>query len=230
MIASRNSADAHLQRVSASTYGVCFLGTPHCGSTLANWGSVLGKMTSIVRRTNTSILDVLRRDSEVLARIQTDFHNMVRGRQDQGQAALRITCFYEELAVPTVGEIVPKHCAILPAYNSKGIHNNHMGMTKFSTAQDQGYLDISSEIWRWVREIQRSLEITPSTALSGSSSLQAWPGSSALHVPSRPQTEMAWERPPQGQTVPTFSLPPPQQLQLPSNVVAYRKIGYDIMA
>ncbi|KAM5354693.1 hypothetical protein ACJ41O_001340 [Fusarium nematophilum] len=146
MLASRNSAEAHLQRISASTYGVCFLGTPHCGSILANWATILGNMTNIVKKPNTSILQVLRTESEVLARIQTDFHNMVRSRQDPGQPALRITCFYEELPVRN---IVQKHHAILPAYNSKGIHDNHMGMTKFSTVQDQGYLDISTEIWRW---------------------------------------------------------------------------------
>ncbi|KAJ4132375.1 hypothetical protein NW754_015190 [Fusarium falciforme] len=219
MVASRNSAEAHLQRISASTYGVCFLGTPHCGSILANWASVVGKMTKIVKNTNTSILQVLRPESEVLARIQTDFHNMVRSRQDQGQPALRITCFYEELPVRNVGEIVPKHYAILPAYNSKGIHDNHMGMTKFSTAQDQGYLDISTEIWRWARQIQRSLGSTPPPEHPGSSTLPELAGRPAPHVPSRPQAEMAWERPPQRQTVPTLSSPPPQQLQLAGNVM-----------
>ncbi|KAM5377525.1 hypothetical protein ACJZ2D_004894 [Fusarium nematophilum] len=239
MLASRNSAEAHLQRISASTYGVCFLGTPHCGSILANWATILGNMTNIVKKPNTSILQVLRTESEVLARIQTDFHNMVRSRQDPGQPALRITCFYEELPVRNVGEIVQKHHAILPAYNSKGIHDNHMGMTKFSTVQDQGYLDISTEIWRWVREIQQSLASTPSPAPPGHSSLpelagspaphipsrpQAemapeWAGNTAPHGPSRPQAEMASPRPSQGQTVPTFSSPPPQQLQLAGNVV-----------
>ncbi|KAH7118589.1 hypothetical protein B0J13DRAFT_651721 [Dactylonectria estremocensis] len=153
MIASRNSAEAHLQRMYYSTYGVCFLGTPHCGSDLANWASVVGKITNIVKTTNTSLLNVLQAESEVLALIQTDFHNLVRSRQDQGWPALRITCFYEELGLRNVGTIVPKHSAILPAYNHKGIHDNHMGMTKFSTSEDQGYLDISAEIRRWVREI-----------------------------------------------------------------------------
>jgi hypothetical protein len=49
-------------------------------------------------------------------------------------------------------QIVPKHSAILSSYNSIGIHANHMDMPKFSNPQDAGYIAVSSEIIRWVRD------------------------------------------------------------------------------
>lgn len=113
MIASRNSAEPHIRRVYEATYGVCFLATPHCGSTLASWATILGQIANIVKKTDTGLLQALQPESEVLALIQTDFHNMVRGRQDQGKPALRITCFYEELPVRGVGEVSPSK---LPSY------------------------------------------------------------------------------------------------------------------
>lgn len=46
------------------------------------------------------------------------------------------------------------HSAILPSYNSIGIHKNHMEMAKFSSEEDPGYLAVSTELWRWVRDIK----------------------------------------------------------------------------
>ena len=154
MLASRNSPENHLQKVYNSTVGVCFLGTPHCGATLANWATVFSQMAGTVKRMNTDLLRVLKPESEVLARIQGDFHAMLRSRN--GRPPLAVTCFFEELPVRGVGEIVPKHSAILPAYNSIGIHANHVDMGKFGGEDDPGYLSVSAELMRWVRAIQRA--------------------------------------------------------------------------
>ena len=156
MLASKNSAEYHLQRIYDSTVGVCFLGTPHCGSALANWGRIFGQIANTVKTVNTSLLNVLEPESDVLSRIQGDFHAMVRTRPDQGRPPLHITCFYEELPVKGLGEIVPKHSAILPAYNSIGIWANHMDMVRFSSNNDQGYLSVSTELLRWVRAVQKT--------------------------------------------------------------------------
>jgi hypothetical protein len=50
-----------------------FLGTPHHGAGLA-----------ILKQTNPKVVEVLRRDSEVLARIQDSFHTMVIARGKEG--------------------------------------------------------------------------------------------------------------------------------------------------
>ncbi|OBR03258.1 LipA and NB-ARC domain-containing protein [Colletotrichum higginsianum IMI 349063] len=175
MLASRNSAEAHIRSVYDSTAGVCFMGTPHCGSTLAGWATVFGQIATVVKKTNTSILKVLEPESEVLALIQGDFHTMLRNRADQGRPPLKMTCFYEELPVKGAGEIVPKHSAILPAYNSIGIHKNHMDMTKFSSAEDPGYLSVSTEILRWVRAIQKA-QRSAAAAPTASSQTMPSPG------------------------------------------------------
>jgi len=77
LLASKNSAEAHLNRVLEATEGVVFMGTPHCGSKWAEWGMVFTSVTKVVKNTNSAIVDVLRPESEVLARIQNEFQTMV---------------------------------------------------------------------------------------------------------------------------------------------------------
>ena len=48
---------------------------------------------------------------------------------------------------------MPQHSAILPAYGSKSIHANHMDMTKFDSAEDPGFMDVSTTLWRWARDL-----------------------------------------------------------------------------
>lgn len=105
MLSSRNSAEPHLKQLVEHTIGVCFLGVPHCGSDLASWASIGGKAFSLVKSPNKSLLGTLEPDSETLARIQRDFHSMLRSRPDQGLPPLQITCFFEELRVKGVGEV-----------------------------------------------------------------------------------------------------------------------------
>ena len=104
-MASRNSADAHLQNILECTYGIIFLGTPHSGSGLARWAQLSAKSIGLIKETNPKILEVLRADSEVLARIQADFHTMMRSRANNGHRPIAITCFYEELPLVGIGEV-----------------------------------------------------------------------------------------------------------------------------
>jgi protein SERAC1 len=92
-----------LKRILHSTRGVIFLGTPHHGAALATWAEHLARSIGLIKQTNPDIVQVLRTDSEVLARIQDSFHTMVRARNQQGIQPIEITCFYEELPLPGVG-------------------------------------------------------------------------------------------------------------------------------
>src|ERR1700722_8405050 len=56
--------------------------------------------------------------------------------------------------ITDITKIVPKYSAILPAYNSMGIHANHMDMTKFDHAQNAGYKAGSNELWGWAKAIR----------------------------------------------------------------------------
>ena len=78
------------------------MGTPHAGSGFAQRAEKLARFIGLVKQTDTEILRVLKSDSEVLARIKDDFHNMIRRRISEQQPEIRITCCYEEL--PIFGE------------------------------------------------------------------------------------------------------------------------------
>ena len=66
---------------------------------------------------------------------------------------------------------MPLHSAILPAYGSRSIHANHMDMTKFEFADDPGFLDVSTTLWRWSRDL--SNETVTSSIVSQVSQSQA---------------------------------------------------------
>lgn len=103
LLKSKNSAEPYLQSILAQTRGICFLGTPHCGASLTAWASLCGNFTNLVRRTNKNILNVLNPDSEVLANIQEEFHTMLRARANQGEKAIWVMCFFEELPIVGMG-------------------------------------------------------------------------------------------------------------------------------
>jgi hypothetical protein len=101
---SRNSVEIHIQQVEHRTIAIAFLGTPHHGADLAAWAAFGTNIANIVKCVNTDIVSVLKPGSEMLARIQKDFHNVLRSRVKDG-AEIFITCFFEELALPLVGEV-----------------------------------------------------------------------------------------------------------------------------
>jgi protein SERAC1 len=100
---SQQRPEKHLQNILHSTFGIIFLGTPHHGSGLAIWAEKLATFIGVIKQTDARILGVLRRDSEVLARIQDSFHTLIRARSEQELPLIKITCFYEQLPLPGVG-------------------------------------------------------------------------------------------------------------------------------
>ncbi|EAQ83088.1 hypothetical protein CHGG_10906 [Chaetomium globosum CBS 148.51] len=145
---SRQRIEPHLNNILRFTCGIAFLGTPHHGSGLAQWAERLSRCIGIIKQTNTQIVEVLKRDSEVLARIQDGFHTMVQARVKEGQP-IEISCFFEQLPLPGIGQ----DSAILPGYIPIGIRNNHMDMTKFASVNDPGFQDVCGELRRWIKEI-----------------------------------------------------------------------------
>ncbi len=173
---SRGSTERHIQRLELCTIGICFLGTPHLGSDLAQWGIIGASIIKIVKRANKDIVNVLRPGSEMLAGIQKRFYNVLNHRINEG-SRIAITCFYEELPMPVGGMVVPERFATLPGYSNYGIHANHRvsitypafptrdanlmkEMTKFGSRADTGYMDIVGEIQRWIKAV-RSAKETP---------------------------------------------------------------------
>ncbi|KAI2895659.1 hypothetical protein CBS76997_5861 [Aspergillus niger] len=137
---SRQRSEKHLQSILDCTRGIIFLGTPHHGAGLANLAEVVSRSIGLLKQTNPKIVDVLKRDSEVLARIQEGFHTMIKAHSTAETPPIEVTCFYEELPVLGVGLVVPQYSAILPGYITIGIHRNHMDMTKFVNSEDPGFV------------------------------------------------------------------------------------------
>jgi hypothetical protein len=54
---------------------------------------------------NKRMIRLMKPNSEVLRRIQTDFWSMIRSRSNDGYPDLEVTCFYEELGVPRIGMV-----------------------------------------------------------------------------------------------------------------------------
>lgn len=101
---SKNSVEEHIQKVHECTAAIAFLGTPHFGADMAKWAAFGSQMTNTFKRSNSEIVDILKPGSEMLANIQGNFHSMLRIR-DRSDKRIHITCFYEELPLPYIGEV-----------------------------------------------------------------------------------------------------------------------------
>ncbi|KAI4087438.1 MAG: hypothetical protein LQ344_006774 [Seirophora lacunosa] len=155
LLVSRGAAESWMNALLESTAGIAFLGTPHSGSNLADWASILAKFSGLVRPTNKAIVSVLQPGSEMLANLQQEFHTMLNALQTQGRPVPRIYCFFEELPYNgAVGLIAPRHSAILSRYGNQGVHANHVGMTRFADRMDQGYQNVCNQLRIWALEIE----------------------------------------------------------------------------
>ncbi|TPX13273.1 uncharacterized protein E0L32_006246 [Thyridium curvatum] len=154
LVQARERSEAHLRRVLLCTFGIALLGTPNQGSGLARWAELLARKLGVLKQTNSQIVGVLRRDSEVLARIQGSFQSMLKARREElGLRDIEIVCFYEELPLPGVGLVVLPQSASLPGHIAVGIHAKHKDIARFGNGDDPGFVAVAQELRRWVREI-----------------------------------------------------------------------------
>ena len=121
---SRESRFPHIYAIEASTVGICFLGTPHHGAGLADWGAILAKIVNVAKPANVAPVSVLKRDSEILRDIQDSFHNVLEKRKEE-RVNIGLVCFYETL--PYIRFlIVPKESAVISGELNYPIHANHI--------------------------------------------------------------------------------------------------------
>ena len=113
MCLSRNRPERHLRHISLCRIGIVFLGTPHFGADLAAWAKFGTTIARIIKHANTNIVSVLEPGSEMLARVQDEFHGLLRTRRDE-KSGIEITCFYEELPLHLVGKVnVTVHACLI---------------------------------------------------------------------------------------------------------------------
>lgn len=143
-----------LHTILSNTLGIIFMGTPHGGSNLANWGSTVAKYVNIFRGTNREVLGNLQPGSSDLLRAEEDFQHMLQ-RDD---IKLKIFCFYEALKMnDTIGKIVERESAILPGYDNCSINADHRKMTKITGRADAGYGQVRGVLERWIKEFESNV-------------------------------------------------------------------------
>ena len=99
-----DNAEQYEKRILEYTEAIAFLGTPHRGSELASWATIVGNMVNVVKTTNIDIFEVLKPSIEVLENLNQDFYTMLRSREQAQYPSIKLACFVEELPVSKAGK------------------------------------------------------------------------------------------------------------------------------
>ncbi|OTA70590.1 hypothetical protein K449DRAFT_15352 [Hypoxylon sp. EC38] len=156
------------------TSSILFLGTPHRGSSYAEWGQIAANLTFLVLQdANKNILRGLEVNSEVLDNIHERFTNIVAG------CKIKIYSFQEARGISGMKGL---HNKVVDDYSSKlglpseleivqSIDANHREMARCKNRNDPQYRDILSVLSHITRHISmETLELAceasvPSTLL-----------------------------------------------------------------
>ncbi|KAI0188278.1 hypothetical protein EV127DRAFT_471280 [Xylaria flabelliformis] len=127
------------QDISKNTRGIIFLGTPHQGTSVSNWGALLAFLTSYLGSDNTLLLYLKRYNSD-LSNLEAGFKKWI----DKRPRKVKVECFYEMR--PTfifglsIGFVVNRDSATgRVADEAQQMNTNHTGMTKFRGPEDKQY-------------------------------------------------------------------------------------------
>ncbi|KAK4985879.1 hypothetical protein LTR50_005668 [Elasticomyces elasticus] len=158
ILISKDNPEPHLKGLFQYTKAIAFMGTPHTGSWMAKWAKMPATIFGVLKSANKSLLSVLQTDDQLLESIQIGFLSLVRDLRDNQNRRLEVTCFFEELGMPTVGTVVSKESATFAGYNPISIHANHSDMVKFAVDDDNGFRRVLGELRRWESELRYSLQ------------------------------------------------------------------------
>jgi hypothetical protein len=128
------------------------------------WGYTLARLLDRFWRANKELLSVLKQRSEVLKAVEEVFQ-----RQLTAEGALKhvkIFCFYETVAVDVVGFVVPEESATMLPHPNCGIDANHMDMTKFTSLQDAGFVNLKGVLDDWIKRV-KSLKTSDTNGEAG---------------------------------------------------------------
>ncbi|KAI0832148.1 hypothetical protein F5Y06DRAFT_281158 [Hypoxylon sp. FL0890] len=150
----RASQHEDYRSIYVSTYGIIFLGTPHTGSDMATWGTMLQAMSdAVVPRTffqsESVLLKTLKRDNETLQNINSHFLDIYQ--------RFKILMAHENHKSDLKGTrmlIVDAQSASpqLPGVTYYAIEATHSGMCKFESRNAPGYRTVATAIRDWVHD------------------------------------------------------------------------------
>jgi hypothetical protein len=157
LIQSKATQHAHTERLRSiyvSTYGVLFLGTPHNGSDIAKWGSLLERISSAVlpKRfldSSPQLLEALKTNNETLQNINRLFIEII--------SRFHIYFFHESKPMDLKGTrqfVVEEDSAapVIEGVERMGIERDHSHMCKFESDNAPGYEVVAEAIQRYATE------------------------------------------------------------------------------
>ncbi|KAI4960208.1 hypothetical protein J4E86_001830 [Alternaria arbusti] len=161
-----NSQDSNVDNIASlvdDTRDIIFMGTPHCGSELANVASFLTKIVRIFHSVNSSMVEELQSQNAQLQDTDRRFHQLL-AKHVGTKSAIEVCCFCESVPLSGFGIIVPDYSAAPPGYERIVVDANHVEMTKFSKREDQTYKNVLAELRRMIEltKEQRRDESDPS--------------------------------------------------------------------
>ncbi|KAF5684755.1 hypothetical protein FDENT_6558 [Fusarium denticulatum] len=136
--------------ITKDTFGIMFLGTPHRGSDVAFWGSLLAKLADVVTlgSIRTQVLEDLKRKSDMLGAICSQF-------VERSESLHRIFSIYERQRTKgTSGLVVEEDSAVIGLPNEVpiSIEADHRSMCKFSDMTSEKYQMVSDCILEMVED------------------------------------------------------------------------------
>ncbi|GLA42986.1 hypothetical protein AnigIFM63309_011722 [Aspergillus niger] len=136
---NRSSPSDNTQIISQHVRGIAFLGTPFCGSEIANWVSRLNKVADYIFESNKANISDLKSKSGTLQLLIEEFANVLRKR-DNSDDSILTTFFYEQLKTQGV-MVVDRNSATIPGRGDMiSIQADHKNICKFrSREDDEGY-------------------------------------------------------------------------------------------
>ncbi|KAK2875584.1 hypothetical protein FQN49_001589 [Arthroderma sp. PD_2] len=112
LVFAAGHAEPHYKSIADHTRGIIFLGTPHGGSDQVKWatrGATFAKMFNM--SVDDGILKIFREGSSKLIEVDDNFMNFLRDRNESEDSELgkvKVTCFFEELPMPVIGQVGPQ--------------------------------------------------------------------------------------------------------------------------
>ncbi|KAK0512960.1 hypothetical protein JMJ35_004977 [Cladonia borealis] len=145
------NAPTHQKAIARATAGVCFLGTPHRGTSIAALGETVLRISKLWGKSpNLCVLQALKYDAETLDRVQSSFIiTLIDPR-----CKINIRSFRE--AEKHLGvAVVDRFSSIVGNPNEivTDIQADHRNMTKFAQPDEPGFLSICNALDRWMKEL-----------------------------------------------------------------------------
>ena len=130
LVLASNRSDC--EDIGSSTTGVVFLGTPHEGTTIAQWASFL----AMIKGNDSKLLEQLQPKAEMLFELSHDFAS--------GYKQLSTVCFYEKLSNTYAGgtlnrTIVDQRSAVQVGKAMEYLITDHSGLNKFSGVDEPNF-------------------------------------------------------------------------------------------